>query len=236
MIVGTAVFLPISDISAQKTKSSSNQQWIQYYSNIALSERWSLVSDYGLRRREHLSEWSQMLVRVGAGYQIHPSVKGVVGMAFLTFHKGGDRTKVEYRPYQELGSVQSFAKLRIQHRLRIEERFFQSTNENGDPSSFNFRFRYRLLGSYPVADMNGEREAGSFLIYFGNEILVNAGSEIIYNQFDSNRVLIGPAFQWRPNLTLSLLYNYLYAQRNQPETFTETHVLWLGIKHKLEFD
>ncbi len=220
----------------QKQTTTSNQQWMQYYSSVQLTDKISFISDYGLRRREHFSEWSQTLVRAGVGYELNQNSKVVAGVAFLTFLRDGEKTKIEYRPYQELTRSRSLANLKIQHRIRLEQRFFQDLNENEDPASYNLRFRYRLYMNHPVADLNGEKNAGMLSFNAGNEVMFNSGNEIAYNHFDSNRILAGPSYQMTPGLSVSLLYNHLYAQRNQPNTFSRTHVLWLGIKHNIHFD
>lgn len=214
----------------QKNKTDGNQQWIQYYNSIRLSENWGIYSDFGLRFR-NLEEVSQTLVRSGLGYQPNSQTRLVAGFAFLTFHKSGSSTKVEYRPYQEVTLTQSFSKIDIKHRFRSEQRIFSATDESDIKSSFNHRFRYRILTNIPLVKKSGNETQLSLTV--GDEILINAGKEIEYNMFDGNRILIGPALQFSNNLNISLIYNRQFGQKNEANSFASTHVFWIGIKHKI---
>ncbi|MBV6639080.1 MAG: DUF2490 domain-containing protein, partial [Cyclobacteriaceae bacterium] len=120
-----------------------------------------------------------------------------------------------------------------QHRFRLEERFFSSRDEFGTQSNFNLRYRYRFMASIPIITFKNEKK---LLINIGDEILINSGKEIIYNIFDSNRLLIGPAIQINPKLNVSILYNHLFAQQNEVNAFSQTYILWFAVKHKISLN
>lgn len=76
-------------------------------------------------------------------------------------------SKIEFRPYQEINSKQKFDKFLIQHRFRIEFRYFREivNNEITENDSFNYRFRYRLFCSIPIirfSDKNPEKNTIEF--------------------------------------------------------------------------
>lgn len=231
LLLALLIYLSTLCVSAQKNVTHANQQWIQYYNSIKINDQFSLYTDLGLRWRNELGEVSQTLMRTGLGYQANQQTRFIVGFAFLTFHKNEETSKVEYRPYQEINISQPFDKFKLQHRLRSEQRFFSSTDESGISSKFNHRFRYRFMMNIPIYKDN---EKSKVSINFGDEILINAGKEIEYNMFDGNRILIGPAIQISPSLNISLTYNYLFSQKNAPESFSDTQVIWIGIKHRVD--
>jgi len=215
---------------AQKQVNVSNQQWFQYYNTLQIGNQWAIQSDLGIRFRDELGDLSQTLIRSGIEYQWNNHLRSTAGFAFLTFHLDGVRTRVEYRPYQELDLTETYGRVKTQHRFRMEERFFSATDESGLLSSFNFRYRYRFQAIIPLIHLKNEKK---LVLIVGDEILLNSGKEIIYNIFDSNRILIGPALHLSPNMDISVIYNHLFAQKNQPEMFSRTHIVWVGIKHKI---
>jgi len=215
---------------AQKQVNVSNQQWFQYYNTLQISHHWAIQSDLGIRFRGELGDLSQTLVRSGIEYQWNKNIRSTAGFAFLTFHLDGLRTRVEYRPYQELDLTETYGPVKTQHRFRMEERFLSATDESVLVSSFNFRYRYRFQATIPLISLKKEKK---LVLIVGDEILLNSGKEIIYNVFDSNRVLIGPALHLSPDMDISVIYNHLFAQKNQPEMFSRTHIVWVGIKHKI---
>lgn len=217
-------------LQAQKQVSTDNQQWFQYYNTIQIGNHWAIQSDMGIRFSDELSDLSQTLVRSGLEYQWNNNLRATAGFAFLTFHSEGVRTRVEYRPYQEIDLSETYGRVKTQHRLRIEERFFSYTDESGIQSMFNFRYRYRFQAILPLISLDNEKK---LVFVVGDEILINSGKEIVYNIFDSNRILIGPALHLSPHFDISILYNHLFAQKNRAEAFSRTHIIWLGIKHEI---
>ncbi|MEQ8551978.1 MAG: DUF2490 domain-containing protein [Cyclobacteriaceae bacterium] len=215
---------------AQKQVNTGDQQWFQYYNTLQIGNQWAIQSDLGIRFRDELGDLSQTLIRSGIEYQWNNHLRSTAGFAFLTFHQDGTRTRVEYRPYQELDLTETYGPVKTQHRFRIEERIFSATDESGFISSFNIRYRYRFQAIIPLINLKNEKK---LVLLVGDEILLNSGKEIIYNVFDSNRILIGPTLHLSPNVDISVIYNHLFAQKNQAEIFSRTSIVWVGIKHKI---
>lgn len=230
IIVVLTLLIASNEALAQKRVSRGNQQWFQYYNTLHISDKWAIQSDAGIRFRDELTDLSQALIRSGLEYQWTDNLRTTLGFALLSFHLGGVQSRAEYRPYQELDITKAYGKVRTQHRFRMEQRFFSSTDEFGIESNFNFRYRYRLMVTFPLATLKHEKK---LIFNIGDEILFNSGKEIIYNVFDSNRLLIGPGFQINPDINISLLYHHLFAQQNEAETFSQTHIFWFILKHKI---
>jgi hypothetical protein len=80
----------------------------------------------------------------------------------------------EHRIYQQFTTRQSFGRVFIQHRYRIEERFF--------PNVFQMRYRYFLSFNIPV-NHNAMTEKTIYLSAY-NEVFLNGQNPV----FDQNRI------------------------------------------------
>ncbi len=218
-----------------KNISTGNQQWLQYYSQIQLSDRWTWLSDAGFRWKGGFEENSQYVIRTGIGYAINPTIRISTGFAHLGFYSSDKVDRVEFRPYQELLVENKFNKVGLNHRYRIEERFFNPViNGQIQPSSsFNFRFRYSVIVSIPLFRLSKGESAKVFLLNIGDEIFINAGKEIVDRVFDQNRLIISPAFKLSEHLTLSLTWNSQFESTSTQAHFVYTNVFWLQVNQKI---
>ncbi|MBV6640449.1 MAG: DUF2490 domain-containing protein, partial [Cyclobacteriaceae bacterium] len=113
-------FLIVSALSyGQKQVNTGNQQWFQYYNTLQIANHWAIQTDMGIRYREQMSDLSQMVFRSGLEYQWNSNIRTTAGFAFLTFHQDGVRSRVEYRPYQELDITDTYGSIKTQHRFRL---------------------------------------------------------------------------------------------------------------------
>ena len=229
-------FLAISiNCHAQKIVNRSNQQWLQYYTQIKLSEKLLLMSDIGFRTKGDIQDWSQITSRTGVAYPIGKNLQGVSGIACFTAFNDSKTSIIEIRPYQEINSTIKFKSLTLQNRFRIEARSFQNKTNAANPTSFNFRLRYRLYFTLPFIKLSSKNPDFKLLLNFGNELFINLGKEIIYNTFDNNRILIGPALQINKQLNIGLTYCYQFGQRSSASTYESSNIFWLGITQKFGF-
>ena len=220
---------------AQKTVYYNNQQWLQYYNQLLVSKKFTLLSDVSLRRIHHLDYWSQITFRTGNGYPLSGQFNGASGFACFTFYYKDNFNKIEFRPYQEINSKQKFERFSLEHRLRAEFRYFRHVLDNKitTDESFNFRFRYRLFCSIPIINFAEKNPGRKILLNIGDEIFINAGRQITYNMFDNNRLLLGTAIQFNEDLIISFTYTNQFGQRNGPAFYENSDIIWIGIIHKL---
>lgn len=228
--------LSLSIFGQEKSINRGNQQWMQYYNQTKLSEVWTLLTDGGLRWKEELSSRSQYIVRLGVGYQFNDSIRVVAGVAHLGLYQSDQLSRVEFRPYQEFVIKQKYGKIGISHRFRVEERYFRKVLDGKitNKDNFNFRFRYHFSLSIPLFKMSHSHPEMKVFLDIADEIFINAGKEVVYNVFDQNRILIGPAIQLNKNLTVKFTYNSQFAAANSPANYEYADVIWLGITHKLD--
>jgi len=221
-------------IGQNKYVSTGNQQWFQYYNETQLSNKWIWLSDASYRWKNGFQENSQYLLRTGIGYKLNSNIRISSGLAHLGFFSNDAVTRMEFRPYQEVQVKHNFSNIDLNHRYRIEERFFYPYMDGQiqSLSTFNFRFRYSIMVGIPLFKLRGEIEK-EFILNIGNEIFINAGNDIVNNVFDQNRVIISPSFKLNELLTFSLTWNNQFASTTTQGKFEHTNIIWLQIKHKL---
>ena len=218
-----------------KNVTKGNQQWMHYYNQTKLSDKWSLLIDGGFRWKQGLLKRSQYLIRAAGGYNLFPGIRVAVGLAHLGTYTDLDVTIVEYRPYQELRVKSTLSVLGLNQRLRIEQRFIEATSNNDQQiDRFNWRFRYYIGLSVPIVKQFRNHHEMELNLNIGDEIFINGGKDIVYNIFDQNRILIGPAFKLNDQFTFTFTYNGKYAALNLPSEFTYNHIFWLAIRHNLD--
>lgn len=212
---------------AEKNISHSNQHWIQYYNRLKLAERVTLLSDGSVRWKYSFSNLSQLLVRTGCSYSFHKGKSVSAGIASTLSYNKNRPSRGEFRIWQEISSQGEVKRFNISARLRLEEQFFKKIIENKFcDNSFNYRIRFRLYATIPLN--HDIITAKTISINAGNEIFINFGKEIVYNMFDNNRILGGISYQINKSWSLNLNYVYQYTQKNLPNVFEQSNILWLS--------
>ncbi|MDX2302716.1 MAG: DUF2490 domain-containing protein [Microscillaceae bacterium] len=219
-----------------KNVSHTNQQWIHYFLQAKVSEKWTLLADGSYRLREGFEAHALYLARVGVAYQLNNSVRLAAGFANLGTYGEENITRREYRPHQEVSIRNKFPRLDINHRFRLEERFFREAHPapGEDPNNFNYRFRYQFLMNIPLVTFKASKSEKKLLLGIADEIFIQAGREIVYNVFDQNRVLISPTIQCNKSLSIALTYAYQFASQNAPNRYVHTDIYWLIIRHNID--
>ncbi|MBC7745450.1 MAG: DUF2490 domain-containing protein, partial [Flavobacterium sp.] len=121
----------------------------------------------------------------------------------------------------------------LQQRFRIDERFIRKNNGSDllDGYAFNFRFRYKLQANYKI---NKEEAKNVTTLKFSDELMINAGSGIIYNQFDQNRIYAGLEQGIIKNISAELGYLHWFQQRATDNQFFDRDIIRLTLHHKIK--
>jgi hypothetical protein len=102
---------------------------------------------------------------------------------------------VEKRLWQQIVLTQYTSRLRIEHRYRVEQRWFRFRD---DSTSFRQRLRYRLNAFYPL-----NRKAigpGTVFLSAYDEIFLNPKAPVL----ERNRIYLGAGYQFNNYLTLQI--------------------------------
>ena len=97
--------------------------------------------------------------------------------------------------------------------IRLEERFrrkIKNDDELGEGHNFNWRVRYNFAATFPLSKQRFAPKTWSFLV--SDELLINAGKEIIHNYFDQNRFFAGFNYHLNAHNNVQVGYMYLFQQ------------------------
>lgn len=218
----------------QKSYEYGNMEWFHYYSDIAISEKWSWSNDGGIRFSDTFEQFSQYIVRTGIGYEVLPGLRVGAGFAQSGSFKSDVLSVMEYRPYQEASANEKYGRINVRNRLRIEERIFRKVpgTDIEKEKEFFFRFRYLLALSIPVYKLSATKPEKQLLLSLSDEIFLHAGKDVINSIFGQNRLMIGPVLQLNKSNEISLIYNYTFAGSSSPGEYVKLNILWLSIKQK----
>ena len=185
------LFVPFLTIAQTKRKTTYNDQvWFGDFSKFRLNDKWSIHFDFGLRRTEWLDKWSQTLIRPGLTRQLNGNVSLTAGVAWFNQYTS-TVIRPEYRGWEQLLFSETYGRLKVNHRLRAEQRFNQTIvrDELIDDYNYNSRYRYQLALQVAL----NKPAIGDKTLYFlvSDEVMMNSGKEITYNYFDQNRLAAG---------------------------------------------
>lgn len=219
-------------INSQNITTRTNQQWFQYYNEVKLNEKHSLLTDAGYRFSDSFNKKSLYIVRVGFAQHITAKVRLSIGAAFIGLFKNDIVYMHEYRPYQDIVLKSKFSKFDSQQRFRVEERIFKATHESKtlpyDP--FNVRFRYQIMCNIPIVKLSSSKPNKKIVLNIGDEVAVNAGKKPL---FDQNRVLAGVTFQMKENFGIKFIYNYQLKALKSNSYLGEDQIIWIQVQQAI---
>lgn len=119
----------------------------------------------------------------------------------------------------------------MNNRFQVEERFFHNANDEGlqPGTTFNWRFRYRLQGEY-----NFWKKENQYLkAIVHDEIMINAGKNIVNNTFDQNRIYAALQYGVNKNIALELGYLKSFQQRASGVDYFNRDIIRFAFFHKI---
>ncbi|MGB4960806.1 MAG: DUF2490 domain-containing protein, partial [Saprospiraceae bacterium] len=173
----SGLFLMSQMVIGQKSETGN---WIAYFGNQGLSKKWNVWNEVQYRNYNFAGDLQQLLIRVGVGYNLTENNNNLhMGYGFIRSRNYlSDNvttlSNTEHRIYQQFITRQSFGRVHLQHRFRLEERFIAD--------NVSVRFRYLVGVNIPFNRPKMEKGAVYFSAY--NEIFINRKSP----KYDRNRI------------------------------------------------
>lgn len=204
--------------------------WYRLYYQQSLDSSWSLHAEMEARLYLDAGRRHQYLLpRIHLHHYLSPALSFGLGMThFLQALPQVSEEPVklmrrEWRPHQEL-RIRRFwnARWKTQQRLMIEQRFRQKTRDGQALSGYRFNLRIRYKYQLNVLLKQGKKAKYYAKMY--DELMVNAGSEIVYNLFDQNRVYLGLRYQ-KPKYSIDMGYINWFQQRSTGNDFYLRHII-----------
>ncbi|MEO8583736.1 MAG: DUF2490 domain-containing protein [Flavitalea sp.] len=197
---------------SQKHTTDVQQVWMGFFNQTRFSDKWGISAEVQLRTKEDFfTNFSQFFLRGGITYYASDKTKLTAGYAYISLYPGDGHpgiTQPEHRPWQQVQWHTSYSKARFMQWLRIEERYrrkIKDADELGDGYNFNWRFRYNFQAMLPLSKKPYAKNTLTFVA--SDEVIINAGREIVYNYFDQNRFFVG--FAYHVNKSDYLQFGYL---------------------------
>ena len=213
------------------------QQWIHYNIRSGLSPHWSIVAEGGLHYSDRYSEFASYVLKGVLVYNPHKVLGLSLGYIQSGSYEFDKRNQTELRPFQELEYKPNTINLKTAHRFRLEERILKPTiyNTTDFEDSFNLRFRYKFSLNFPLFKLSRANSDRNVSFNIEDELFVHTGKEIGSEIFDQNWLMIGPTVQLNKNLSMVLIYNYKLSPTDNYDGLEQNTILWLKVKHKLNF-
>lgn len=183
-------------LSAQ---NSDLGNWLIYIGNKEITQRWSWHHELQYRNYNAIGDLEQLLIRTGIGYDLDQEGKTNVLLGYAFVHSqpylsnGTEKTQTnEHRMFQQLILRQSWGRLDLQHRYRLEQRWIEQ--------DFRIRLRYFLAATLAL----NKPQMGPQTLYLStyNEIFIHTDNV----PFDRNRLYGGLGYQIIEGLRVELGY------------------------------
>jgi hypothetical protein len=204
-------------VQAQKSKEHVQQVWTGYFNQARLSDKWGLWLDLHLRSKEDfVSDVSQFIGRLGLMYYLNDQTKITAGYAFVNHFPAENHPDIsmpEHRPWQQIQWHSRFSNLRMMQWFRLEERYRRKIKDNDELASgynFNWRMRYNIFLAFPLSKKKFAKNTLSWVV--NNEVMINAGKQIVNNYFDQNRFFTGLVFHINDHDQLQFGYMNVFQQ------------------------
>lgn len=178
-------------LSPAKSVRHQLQTWVSINSTFRLKYRIGLMADFHIRRNNFISDPSFYFARVGPNFWIRDNMSASAGYAHLWLapqQEGLSTWSNEHRIYQQFLWSTRMGRVSMLQRIRNEQRWQQkiSNDERTGDWRFTNRFRYLLSFTIPLSDKPKKPS-----LVLADEILLQAGKEVVYNPFDQNRIFLG---------------------------------------------
>lgn len=116
--------------------------WYTYNGDHKLARRWQLHTEYQWRRIDFIRTWQQSLARVGLVYKLTDRVNVSGGYTQFTTYPYGDYPSAdkgvpvpEHRIYEDIELSDTFGRLGLSHRFRLEQRWLGQPSDAPPPES-----------------------------------------------------------------------------------------------------
>lgn len=168
------------------------------------SHRWGGYIELQTRTNKFLNEAFYYEVKGGISYDIAKNYTALIGTGRYITYDFNDLdappTRLETRLWEQLVINQFLSRLKIEHRYRIEQRFF-------DGGDYRNRFRYRINMAIPLNHFKVDPKT-LFLSTFDEIFLTDKAPH-----FERNRFFLGMGYQFNKSLSVTggLMSQYNYS-------------------------
>ncbi|MBN9283824.1 MULTISPECIES: DUF2490 domain-containing protein [unclassified Flavobacterium] len=238
---GSVIVLFVScSLLAQKSVTHQQLLWYGYYNTLKINKNWNVLSEVQERQFYNPTAQHQLVFRSNIQRKLIDNWNASAGMTlFLQSPQDPEAESSlivpELRPDIGFDNKQKFSFMTISHRYKAEARFFHDTENNelsGGYRFSNFRFRYQLGFDIPVIRKKHTREE-MITVKVKDEVMFNAGSTIVKNVFDQNRIYAAVNYRLNPAFAVEVGYMNWYQQRTSGTEYYDRDILRISLFHTI---
>lgn len=200
-----------NNVKGQKIEENLGS-WFMYFGTHKLSEKYSLHYETQLRNYKIVSNFNQLLPRVGLNYHIDKNTSLTAGYAFIPtqniFDLGWDEQIItENRIWEQFILKNVINRAKIRHRYRLEQRWIKkvdviqisnNTSLSEFSTSYKNRARYMLSVKFPIS----KNEESPLFVSLYDEIFLNISD----SPFDQNRLFAALGYQINKQMNFQVGY------------------------------
>ena len=192
---------------AQNTRINDRNTigWYNYFGTFKLDKKFSLHTEYQLRRSNFIADPQQGLLRLGVNYQLNDKVQLRLGYAWIETHPYGDipinsfgKDFTEHRSFQAMTITDKVSIVDLSHRFMLEQRWvgrYSAANlSTEDEFPLLHRLRYMMRLQIPLKGKSIEKNTPYLAMY--DEIFLGFGGNVNENVFDQNRFGLLLGYRW----------------------------------------
>ena len=232
-ILCVVLFFSITTSAQQKNVETQNLLWTRYLLKFKVSEKWTPFFDVEERMYMFPFRQHHFLPSVGANYKLDQNFSLTASMMYfeltLPQDPNADFKEIfrELRPQASINfSYDINERWSFLSRFKVEWRYIKRPFQS-DYVFRNYRFRMRMGLNYQISR--------KWNVKFLEEVLFNAGSNIVRNVFDQNRLSAGINYNINANLSLETGYLYWFQQQFTGDDFFSRNIVYFTLKQNLKF-
>lgn len=233
------VLLVSFPLMAQKKVTHQQLLWYGYYNTLKCNENWTLNSEIQERQFINPSAQHQLVFRTAIQRKLIENWAASVGMTLFLQSPQNPESEShlmvpELRPSVGFDTKQKISSLTLSHRYKVEARFFHDVENNALVGGYrysNIRIRYQLGLDIPVLKKKNKEDLIS--VKLKDEIMFNAGSKIVRNTFDQNRISLGLHYCISPSFSFEAGYMKWFQQRTSGVDYYDRDIVRLSLFHTI---
>ncbi|SEP98276.1 DUF2490 domain-containing protein [Flavobacterium urocaniciphilum] len=223
---------------SQKNVEKQQLIWYGYYNNWKLNQNWEVNSEIQERQFFNPTAQHQLVFRSNLVRKLKDNWNESIGMTLFFQNPNvpnseSNLTVPELRPDIGFSNKQKWNFLTINHRYKVEARFFHDVENDrlvGGYRFSNFRFRYQLGFDFSIWK---KENMDRLLLKIKDEIMINVGDKIVKNTFDQNRIYLAINFKLNHSYALEMGYMNWFQQQKSGTDFYNRDILRFSVFHTI---
>ncbi|WP_124639940.1 MULTISPECIES: DUF2490 domain-containing protein [Amniculibacterium] len=182
-------------------------------------KQWSAYLELQLRSIEDFTTPDYYEAKGGIGYNFNKNNQAFVGIGRYGTYKNEHINQEEFRFWLQYIYSQQFGKVKLDHRVRAEKRFFYYPNTDSHDNTE--RYRYRLAATLPL---NKDKvEPGALYANAFEEVFVGPKDPF----FKRSRTFVGLGYQFNPYVGTNL--GYIFQKEFSNSGNKNLHFIYLSL-------